>query len=55
MSALPLRAEMCSAARDVCFGPKADIVNSFRRADTYGYFSPALRMPSRNLAIGPGV
>jgi hypothetical protein len=26
MSALPPIADMCGAARDVCFGPKADIV-----------------------------
>jgi hypothetical protein len=25
MSALPLKADMCSALGDVCFGPKADI------------------------------
>jgi len=25
MSALPPKAEMCGATRDVCFGPKADI------------------------------
>src|SRR5262245_64190387 len=25
MSALPPKADMCSATRDVCFGPKADI------------------------------
>ena len=25
MSALPPKADMCSAASDVCFGPKADI------------------------------
>jgi hypothetical protein len=25
MSALPPKADMCSAAKDVCFGPKADI------------------------------
>jgi hypothetical protein len=25
MSALPLKADMCSAARDVCFGSKADV------------------------------
>jgi hypothetical protein len=24
MSALPPKADMCSAARDVCYGPKAD-------------------------------
>jgi len=28
MSALPPKADMCSALADVCFGPKADI-NSF--------------------------
>jgi len=26
MSALPLKADMCSANRHVCFGPKADIL-----------------------------
>jgi hypothetical protein len=25
MSALPLKADMCGAAKDVCFGPKADM------------------------------
>jgi len=25
MSALPLKADMCSALADVCFGPEADI------------------------------
>jgi hypothetical protein len=25
MSALPPKADMCGAARDVCYGPKADI------------------------------
>jgi hypothetical protein len=25
MSALPPKADMCGATRDVCFGPKADI------------------------------
>ena len=28
MSALPPKADMCGAARDVCFGPKADIRSS---------------------------
>jgi len=27
MSALPSRADICSATRDVCFGPKADVEN----------------------------
>jgi hypothetical protein len=27
MSALPPKADMCGATRDVCFGPKADIVH----------------------------
>jgi hypothetical protein len=26
MAALPPKADMCSATRDVCFGPEADIV-----------------------------
>jgi hypothetical protein len=30
MSALPRKADMCSAARDVCFGPIADIPASQR-------------------------
>jgi hypothetical protein len=31
-------------------------LNEFmHRADTIGYFSPAFRIPSRNLAIGSGV
>jgi len=29
MSALPLKADMCGAARDVCFGPIADIAALF--------------------------
>ncbi len=29
MSALPPRADMCGAIRNVCFGPKADIVGLF--------------------------
>jgi len=28
MSALPPKADMCSALADVCFGPKADITAS---------------------------
>jgi len=28
MSALPSKADMCSATRDVCFGPKADMCGS---------------------------
>src|SRR5262245_12692985 len=29
MSALPLKADMCSALAHVCFGPKADIARAF--------------------------
>ena len=29
MSALPPKADMCGATRDVCYGPKADIVALF--------------------------
>ena len=29
MSALPPKADMCGATRDVCFGPKADIASLF--------------------------
>jgi hypothetical protein len=32
MSALPPKADMCGAARDVCFGPKADMEPFCRRA-----------------------
>ena len=30
MSALHLKADMCGAAKDVCYGPKADIPTSIR-------------------------
>jgi len=30
MSALPLKADMCGAVADVCYGPKADIVKGIR-------------------------
>ena len=32
MSALPLKADMCGAARDVRFGPIADIASSFNHS-----------------------
>jgi hypothetical protein len=32
MSALPPKADMCSATAHVCFGPKADIASSYRAA-----------------------
>jgi hypothetical protein len=41
MSALPLRADMCRAASDVRFGPKADIKLAFNRDwSTANSFSP---------------
>jgi hypothetical protein len=32
MSALPPKADMCGAAGDVCFGPKADIGDDHKRS-----------------------
>jgi len=29
MSALPPKADMCSAVADVCYGPKADMYNNY--------------------------
>jgi hypothetical protein len=44
MSALPPKADICSAPTHVRFGPKADIVGA-------AHSSPALRIPSTNLVI----
>ena len=49
MSALPPKADMCSAQAHVRFVPKADIGQRF------GLFNPALRIPSINFSIGPAV
>src|SRR5215510_7510540 len=41
MSALPPKADMCSAAADVCFGPKADMPSCprvARRTPSFGLF-----------------
>src|SRR4029453_5074179 len=35
MSALPAKAELCGAARDVCFGPIADMPRSLDNAPLY--------------------
>ena len=37
MSALPPKADMCSAVADVCFGPKADITTETTRRSELGY------------------
>ena len=49
MSALPPKADICSALVHVRFVPIADIAEGFFRS----YCRPALRNPSRNLLIGP--
>src|SRR5215471_17815500 len=55
MSALPPKADMCSATRDVCFGPKADIVffHNFQtqrgRLSALRYFFSQIRQTN----IGP--
>jgi len=41
MSALPSKADMCSAKRHVCFGPKADIL-PWNAATTGHYLRPIL-------------
>ena len=41
MSALPLKADMCGATTDVCFGPKADM-QKFGARQKYANVSPAL-------------
>jgi len=51
MSASPPKADMDQNVRDVRFVPKADIVKSFDLV----YCRPALRIPSKNLAIAAGV
>ena len=37
MSALPPKADMCSAEADVCFGPKADIATGITHRSALGY------------------
>ena len=62
MSALPPKADMCSATRYVRFVPKADIRISIPflnfiqwKSKRQVYCNPALRMPSMNFAIGAAV
>ena len=44
MSALPLKADMCSATAHVCFGPQADIL--ILRAKAYFFLSAVIRSDS---------
>ena len=43
MSALPPKADMCSATRDVCFGPKADIIEIVSGPIYISAMSPSTR------------
>ena len=51
MSALPLKADMCGATSDVCFGPIADIVSQKkdRLAAVVGVGRPGPSFPSERL------
>jgi hypothetical protein len=51
MSALPQKADLCSALTHVRFGPKADITLSAFKSIKRTYCNPAFRMPSINLTI----
>src|SRR5262245_6302978 len=42
MSALPPKADMCSAVAHVCFGPKADICDLLKQKDRLAAVSPKI-------------
>src|SRR5262245_3626013 len=50
MSALPPKADMCGATRDVRFGPKADIIGNFQNRAGWPFCRPALPLSVSALA-----